>query len=284
MDMFKLSELTNGRPLTCVSFVIFQKRDIFRHFQISQKLFLNYMMTIEDHYSKSNPFHNSMHAADVTQSTHVLLNMPALDTVFTNLEILAAILAATIHDVDHPGLTNQYLINSSSELALMYNDESVLENHHLAVAFKLLQNQDCNVLFNFNKKQRQTLRKMIIDMVLSTDMSKHMSLLANLKTMVETKKVAGSGIILLDNYTDRIQVLENLVHCADLSNPTKPLALYRRWVDLLMEEFFKQGDKEREENMDVSPMCDRLSATMEKTQVRFSDLKKKFCNRMYINV
>ena len=38
-------------------------------------------------------------------------------------------------------------------------------------------------------------------------MSKHMSLLADLKTMVETKKVAGSGVLLLDNYTDRIQVV-----------------------------------------------------------------------------
>ena len=54
--------------------------------------------------------------------------------------------------------------------------------------------------------QRQTLRKMVIDMVLATDMSKHMSLLADLKTMVETKKVAGSGVLLLDNYNDRIQV------------------------------------------------------------------------------
>ena len=44
-------------------------------------------------------------------------------------------------------------------------------------------------------------------MVLATDMSKHMSLLADLKTMVETKKVAGSGVLLLDNYNDRIQVL-----------------------------------------------------------------------------
>ena len=47
---------------------------------------------------------------------------------------------------------------------------------------------------------------MTIDMVLATDMSKHMSLLADLKTMVETKKVAGSGVLLLDNYNDRIQV------------------------------------------------------------------------------
>ena len=74
------------------------------------------------------------------------------------------------------------------------------------MAFKLLQNHDCDIFVNLTKKQRQTLRKMVIDMVLATDMSKHMSLLADLKTMVETKKVAGSGVLLLDNYTDRIQV------------------------------------------------------------------------------
>ena len=67
------------------------------------------------------------------------------------------------------GIGNSLLISkffSGSELALMYNDESVLENHHLAVAFKLLQNKDLDFLVNLNKKQRQTLRKMVIDMVI----------------------------------------------------------------------------------------------------------------------
>ncbi|XP_018374902.1 PREDICTED: cAMP-specific 3',5'-cyclic phosphodiesterase isoform X2 [Trachymyrmex cornetzi] len=271
IDIFRIGELSNNRPLTCVAYTAFQSRDLLKSLAIPPKTFVTFMMTLEDHYVKDNPFHNSLHAADVTQSTHTLLNTPALESVFTPLEITAALFAASIHDVDHPGLTNQFLINSSSELALMYNDESVLENHHLAVAFKLLQNEGCDIFVNMTKKQRQTLRKMVIDMVLSTDMSKHMSLLADLKTMVETKKVAGSGVLLLDNYTDRIQVLENLVHCADLSNPTKPLTLYRRWVGLLMEEFFLQGDREREQNMDISPMCDRHSATIEKSQVGFID-------------
>lgn len=61
-----------------------------------------------------------------------------------------------------------------------------------------------------------------------------------------------------------------MVHCADLSNPTKPLGLYRRWVDKIMEEFFCQGDREREQGMDISPMCDRHNATVEKTQVSTS--------------
>lgn len=62
-----------------------------------------------------------------------------------------------------------------------------------------------------------------------------------------------------------------MVHCADLSNPTKPLDTYRRWVSLIMEEFFQQGDREREQGLDVSPMCDRQNATIEKSQVGFID-------------
>lgn len=61
------------------------------------------------------------------------------------------------------------IINDSpfldSEMALMYNDESVLENHHLAVAFQLLQHEDCDILENLSRKERQTVRRMIIEMV-----------------------------------------------------------------------------------------------------------------------
>ena len=65
------------------------------------------------------------------------------------------------------------------------------------------------------------------------------------------------------------QVLQNMVHCADLSGPTKPLPLYRRWCDRIMEEFFQQGDKEKEVGLDISPMCDRYNATIEKSQVTY---------------
>ena len=58
-----------------------------------------------------------------------------------------------------------------------------------------------------------------------------------------------------------------MVHCADLSNPTKPLDIYRKWVERVMEEFFQQGDNEREKGMELSPMCDRETATIEKSQV-----------------
>lgn len=67
-----------------------------------------------------------------------------------------------------------------------------------------------------------------------------------------------------------------MVHCADLSNPTKSLELYRQWTDRIMEEFFQQGDKERERGMEISPMCDKHTASVEKSQV--------FILRFFFNV
>ncbi|XP_055063466.1 3',5'-cyclic-AMP phosphodiesterase 4D isoform X10 [Misgurnus anguillicaudatus] len=271
LNVFKVTEFSGNRPLTVMMYTIFQERDLLKTFKIPLDTFITYLMTLEDHYHADVAYHNNIHAADVTQSTHVLLSTPALEAVFTDLEILAAIFASAVHDVDHPGVSNQFLINTNSELALMYNDSSVLENHHLAVGFKLLQEENCDIFQNLTKKQRQSLRKMVIDIVLATDMSKHMNLLADLKTMVETKKVTSSGVLLLDNYSDRIQVLQNMVHCADLSNPTKPLQLYKQWTDRIMEEFFSQGDRERERGMEISPMCDKHNASVEKSQVGFID-------------
>ena len=54
---------------------------------IPAKTFIQFMMTLEDHYVKDNPFHNSTHAADVTQSTNVLLNSPALEVQYSFLKL-----------------------------------------------------------------------------------------------------------------------------------------------------------------------------------------------------
>ncbi|MGH0132334.1 UNVERIFIED_CONTAM: hypothetical protein FKN15_031957 [Acipenser sinensis] len=249
LDVFKIAEYSGNRPLTVVMYTIFQELEEINRWGLD-------VFKIAE-YSGNRPL------------TVVMYTI--FQAVFTDLEILAAIFASAIHDVDHPGVSNQFLINTNSELALMYNDSSVLENHHLAVGFKLLHEENCDVFQNLSKKQRQSLRKMVIDMVLATDMSKHMNLLADLKTMVETKKVTSLGVLLLDNYSDRIQVLQNIVHCADLSNPTKPLQLYRQWTDRIMVEFFTQGDRERDKDMEISPMCDKHNASIEKSQVGFID-------------
>ncbi|KAG7276806.1 hypothetical protein CRUP_008756, partial [Coryphaenoides rupestris] len=114
------------KPMSCIS----GERELLKTFRIPVDTFMTYVMTLEDHYHGNVAYHNSLHAADVAQSTHVLLSTPALDAVFTDLEVLAALFAAAIHDVDHPGVSNQFLINTSDPLS----DPSALLHlmHHRA--------------------------------------------------------------------------------------------------------------------------------------------------------
>ena len=114
LDVLSVSSLVfEERALTAVTYRIFSERDLMRIFKIPARIMVNFLMTLEDHYVRDIPYHNHQHAADVAQSTHVLLQSPNLESVFTPLEIFAALFASAIHDVDHPGVTNQYLINTS---------------------------------------------------------------------------------------------------------------------------------------------------------------------------
>lgn len=65
--------------VTTVDFSLLQERDLLKTFRIPVDTFVTYVMTLEDHYHANVAYHNSLHAADVTQSTHVLLSTPALD-------------------------------------------------------------------------------------------------------------------------------------------------------------------------------------------------------------
>uniref|UniRef100_A0A3Q4HWZ6 3',5'-cyclic-AMP phosphodiesterase n=1 Tax=Neolamprologus brichardi TaxID=32507 RepID=A0A3Q4HWZ6_NEOBR len=79
LNIFSVSEFSNNRPLTCIMYAIFQERDLLKTFKIPADTFVAYMMTLEDHYHSDVAYHNSLHAADVAQSTHILLSTPALD-------------------------------------------------------------------------------------------------------------------------------------------------------------------------------------------------------------
>lgn len=85
---------------------------------------------------RANPYHNAAHAADVTQGMAVLLQM-SLSERLTRLERLALLLAGAVHDLGHPGVSNQFLVASRDSWALVYNDISVNENMHVSQAFAL---------------------------------------------------------------------------------------------------------------------------------------------------
>lgn len=79
LHVFRIAELSGNRPLTVIMHTIFQERDLLKTFKIPVDTLITYLMTLEDHYHADVAYHNNIHAADVVQSTHVLLSTPALE-------------------------------------------------------------------------------------------------------------------------------------------------------------------------------------------------------------
>ena len=95
------------------------------------------------------------------------------DESFTSSEIFSLFVAGLCHDLDHPGTTNAYEIATVSELALRYNDRSVLESHHAAVAFRILCGPKSNILQYFPPSVMRKFRKNVVACILATDMATH---------------------------------------------------------------------------------------------------------------
>ena len=129
-----------------------------------------------------NPYHNNIHAADVTQTMSFFITKPFLLPYVKPLEILGSLLAAAIHDYAHPGLNNAFHVATDHELAIRYNDQSVLEAMHVASFFDLLQDDELNPLSDFSRTEYMEMRSLMIDMVLGTDMAHHFTETAKFKT------------------------------------------------------------------------------------------------------
>ena len=156
---------------------------------------------------------------------------------------LALVTAAICHDIDHPGNTNAFEISSASELALRYNDRGVLENHHSATAWSILRKPANNIFAGFTMPTMKKLRMVICTSILFTDMSEHFSLM---KTFFGVAK-RDDGAEWSPADENESKMLANvLLHSADLSNPTRPWVVGRKWAKLIGEEFNNQVAMEKE--------------------------------------
>jgi hypothetical protein len=121
---------------------------------------------------RQNAYHNPIHAADVVQNMFFFLKSKFLSSNLSRGNILACLLAAAMHDYGHPGVTNNFLVQTNAEIALRYNDRSVLENMHCAEVFLLLhRNPDLDIFKSFPHARRVKVRDTIIALVLATDMT-----------------------------------------------------------------------------------------------------------------
>ncbi|CAB9502425.1 affinity cAMP-specific and IBMX-insensitive 3',5'-cyclic phosphodiesterase [Seminavis robusta] len=231
----------------------------------------DYLRVIQDDYISSNPYHNEIHAADVLQSLHALLQMCEDHLLASNLELFAILLSAAVHDVQHPGSSNAFQANARTDLALTYNDNSILENKHASHSFVRMfgtdsnfgsKLTDLNILRNVDASKLANIRSKMIKAVLHTDMSLHF------KTVSDIKGEMMKSDYLQDDET-RWDVLMYLLHMADISGQAKPRPLSTLWTDRVMDEFFAQGDKEEQLGLPISPNCDRHTTLKADSQIGF---------------
>ena len=106
-----------------------------------------------------NPYHNAIHAADVTQTAAIILHSLRTQRLceVTKMETFCIIVASAVHDLGHLGVNNDFLINSKHERATIHNDKSVNENYHISRAFQLARTCDgCDIfeLFTFAEQKQ----------------------------------------------------------------------------------------------------------------------------------
>ena len=225
------------------------------------------------------PYHNAFHAVSVAHVCHMYLWDTDAKEVLLPVERIALLTAALGHDADHPGTTNAFHAASGSELALRYNDVSVLENHHAAITSTVLTREDCNFLVTEHRKLRLHFRKILVESILATDMVHHAS---------KTKLIRERARILTqqqqhddeaeiepafdrENDKSRLLLSKVIIHSADISNPVIfDFAVVYQWATMVCEEFHAQTIKEREAGLPVTAFLEGVTEDVKKAKLQLS--------------
>uniref|UniRef100_A0A673W5V9 Phosphodiesterase n=1 Tax=Salmo trutta TaxID=8032 RepID=A0A673W5V9_SALTR len=190
-----------------------------------------------------------------------------LSGLIPSLELMALYVAAAMHDYDHPGRTNAFLVATSAPQAVLYNDRSVLENHHAASAWNLFMSRpEYNFLGNLEHVEFKRFRFLVIEAILATDLKKHFDFLAEFNA-----KVGDDGCSGIDwsNENDRLLVCQMCIKLADINGPLKHKDLHLQWTEGIVNEFYEQGDEESSLGLPISPFMDRSAPQLAKLQESF---------------
>uniref|UniRef100_A0A673ZW55 Phosphodiesterase n=1 Tax=Salmo trutta TaxID=8032 RepID=A0A673ZW55_SALTR len=301
-QIFDLMDRTGGktgRILSYVTYTLFQDTCLFEMFKIPVREFMSYFCALENGY-RDIPYHNRVHATDVLHAVWYLTTRPVpgfqqihndgispgrvsyassksssisddsygcLAWNIPALELMALYVAAAMHDYDHPGRTNAFLVATNAAQAVLYNDRSVLENHHAASAWSLyLSRPEFNFLANLDHVEFKRFRFLVIEAILATDLKKHFDFLAEFNSKVNDVNSPG---IDWTNENDRLLVCQVCIKLADINGPAKGRDLHLKWTEGIVNEFYEQGDEEATLGLPISPFMDRSSPQLAKLQESF---------------
>lgn len=238
-------------------------------------------------YRLENSYHNFEHALDVLQATYSylreagvvppvgLLSFPnrmwkskkvfddgSLVTTLCPEEIFILFVAAIGHDVGHPGFSNHFMKTAESPLSKVYDGRSPLEHMHVQLLLRVMHQHDLGTIFNDQLKGAH-LRKLLLTSVLATDMSVHSDFMDRLQRYLSRQQ---STLCFRQTV-----LMQAILKCADISNPSRPYPVSQHWAGALMHEWAKQASYEK--SLAFKPSVQESTSPLKeaKSQVFFID-------------
>jgi len=273
-DIFEFDDICGHHSLWFIPMVVLHFYNLVGLFAIDPKKLSALLIHAEETYcfdpTKLNIYHNSLHAADVALTSFHYCNNENVGKELNGLQGFAFILAAVFHDYRHPGLNNGYLVLSQNEIAIIYNDSSVLENFHASEAYRLFNQDSFKICGALTSQELGAFRSYFIKTILATDLAHGFEYVSKFKNIAETTKD-------FSDFSSKILLMQMALKCADVAHPSKPWHLHEKWSSLIVEEFFAQGDQEKKQNLQISPLCDRQTNNIPKSQCDFIDFVVRPC-------
>lgn len=204
-------------------------------FKLSKKILKTFASNLDNKYQK-NTYHNFQHGFSTAHFCFIsVYRCKKIGSCLRSIDLYALLIAALMHDVDHPGNNNNYEKQKHSTLALRYNDISILENHHGAVGWNVIygglssnnvsSGSGDTIIDSLSSDDLLTFRNTTIKAILHTDMVHHFALIEQLSSLNI------NNAFHIDNPEDRLTLVGTLIHAADISNPLIPdFDLVAIWV------------------------------------------------------
>ena len=256
------------------------------HFEIPLPTLTRFVLKCRDLYHKQNPFHNWRHAWSVTHCAYMILKTSGLGEKLRREEVLAIMISCLVHDLDHPGVSSDFLVKSGSMLALQFPTKNVLEQMHFDQARLILLEDVTDILVNLEACNKESVMWLVFKGVMSTDMGNHKRIVTSLEgrlerlTAAQPSGDAGATDPSCDletaydfgNEEDRIEIVEAIVHAADLSGQALPQAVAYEFGRRVLKEFHSQSLQEKRDNLPVTAFMTNLDDVLVQAKVQLGFL------------
>ncbi|XP_060580416.1 cGMP-specific 3',5'-cyclic phosphodiesterase-like isoform X1 [Ruditapes philippinarum] len=216
---------------------MFKESGLVQKYKIPMDVICRWTCSVKKNY-RPVTYHNWRHAFNVTQTMFTMLFTGRLLPVFSELEILAMLVACLCHDLDHRGTNNAFQVKVVSPLAMLYST-SVMEHHHFDHSIMILNSEGNNIFQSLSPEEYREVIKQLEFCILSTDLALYF------RKRGDFKKLIDSGRTDFKEKSDKNLLKAMMMTACDVAAITKPWEVQKEVAQLVANEFFEQGDVEK---------------------------------------